>query len=1074
MIYRLVFTISAVFAVQRPHMTRRGQRRPPPPIGEIKNPLANLAQISRLPLLNGASKQILHSQPVPPKFRNSAAAAMFPSFLEKSSSPQHSLHVVPDARHDAEAAADAELSATVDFPGNCHNFVPMAGLSQTRNLNECWAACRNFQFCTQVHFVKGKCFVAQGISYDFGIRVNSDGVCRSLTDLGMVNFLKQRNALDLALPSFAQLPSEDTYTLVQPRLETSQLRITTPSFFLCQSSCLDKTWCRISVWLDVNVSGKREKICMFGSAVILGETASREKCEKSTCVKNVCSGQTCLIAEKNPADFGKVPVSLKIADDAVAEEEKVCECVTSSCTASCHRESEISCIDKCANTEGCKIAAVQQNLGKISCFLSTATAVAHVHEKLDFTFFARPETLAISKPQTFAETGLPSNVQQLSGGSCKTFHAISILPNAAFFTAASADECWSLCNQQNSFCTQVEYNPSVGGLCVLGDAISTKTNAMVDGTQCISLMAPADQINGLPGFVVSNSLVGTKPGFWFPNAAPGILANSLEECQNMLQISDDVNARYGGFLTCSSVNQNCPQSPPHPDCALCSSCTTAACSSGVCRISSTAQSAALPCLGDACEFFEISKPGYLLTPGKSAVSNSGILCSGTGIANAAPDCSFPVDSLWTCQHVCSQNPGCIAGVYTDGEAKHCALSKGINATETVCSDCAFFKVAGLGTPVSLSVTGQNFADWARGNVSQPMVFGYGSCPTFNMVGNPISIPLPLPVDETPHQFCMKACKAETNCVSFQLQGYQNAGSCSLGNSTWTQCDSITCVLSSVISALNEDEGNEALICFSYTASPVLGLLASPDLGNLNLGIPAVSLFNNRMKRFSLANTANAGKLLLTRSLEDCQSQVKSRGYPTGTWQPCPSMVAYCRNPDGSPTAAAGNLNSELGSTCQSCSSVNVSSTQPSVPFASNWGVCKFGALVEAASTRCVPEPCFSFEVGDDDFDIISQTISPFLDSAGRVRGNILMAPGILKAVSLAECQKSCLNSSGCLYGHYEPATAGAGNCYLTAQQARDGSGGVRLCTPHTQGCAASVPIANACTGASCIVFGKII
>ena len=1075
MIFRLYVTLTAVFAVQRPHMTKRGQRRTPPPIGELKNPMAQLSQISRLPLLNGANKQILSSQPIPPKFKNSPAAALFPSFLEISS-PVHFLHALtPDARHDAEASADAETSATVDFPGNCHNFVPMAGLSQTRNLNECWDACKNFQFCTQVHFVKGKCFLAQGISYSFGARLNSDGFCRSLTDLGMVNFLKIRNSQDLALPSFAQLPSEDTYTLVQPKLESSQLRVTTPSFFLCQSSCLDKTWCRVAVWLDVNVSGNREKICMFGSAVVFGENQmSHEKCEKSTCVKNVCSGQTCLIAEKNPGDFGKVPVSLKIADDAIAAEEKICECVTPSCTTSCLRESEISCMSLCSNTEGCRFAAVQQNLGKVSCFLSTSAAVAHVHDKLDFSFFARPETLAISKPMTFAQsTALPGNVQKLAGGSCKTFHPISILPNAAFFTAASADECWSLCSQLSSFCTQVEYNPT--GLCVLGDAIATKTNGVTDGTQCLSLMAPPDQVNGLPGFIVSNSIIGTQPGFWFPNAAPAVLANSLEECQNNLQISTEGNARFGGFLPCSSVNQNCASSPNHPDCALCSSCTTAACSSGVCRISSSTPSPALACLGDACEFFEISRPGYLLKPGRNAISTSGLLCSGAGIASASPDCSFAVDSLWTCQNLCNQNPGCVAGLYTNGDAKTCTLSTGLNSTSSACSDCAFFESAGLGHPVPLSVTGTNFADWARGNISQPMMFDFGACQTLKMVGNPIAIPLPLPAGDQPHEFCMNACKAETNCVAIQLQGYQNSGKCSLGNSTWSQCDTITCVLSSVITDSSPDDNDESFVCLSYTASPVLGLMASPDLGNFNLGIPAYSLFNNRMKRFSYANTANSGKLLLTRSLEDCQSQAKSRDYPTGTWQPCPSMAAYCQNPDGTPTAAvASNPTSELATTCQRCLAVNVSSSQPSVPFAANWGVCKYGSVVETGSTRCVPEPCFSFEGGNDDFDIISQSISPFLDNNGQVRGNILMGPGILKTATLGECEEKCIQAKGCLYGHYEPATAGAGNCYLTAQEARDGTDGARLCTPQVKGCAPSVPIANACTAASCIVFAKII
>jgi len=406
---RIAILTTSVLAVQRPHLSRH-LHRAPAPIGELHSNLLRGEGIAKLPVLNGDKTKVLVSQTIPPKFINSETAVKFSLLEIPNLRSLHGLPAMADARHDAESMAESEISSTVDFPGNCHNFIPMAGLSTAKNLEECWDACRNFQFCTQVHFTRGNCFVAQGISQSLGQISRSEGTCRSLSDLGMLSFLKSRKSADLALPSFTQLPSEERFLLVQPKLESSMIRVITPSFFQCQSACLDRSWCRAAVWLDLAVSGESEKICMFGSSLIAesSETDSHEKCLNNICLRNICGDQTCLIAEKNSGDFGRVLTPLQMSEEAVSVEDKVCECMTEGCTNSCRREAEASCVSRCAGSADCKVAAVQKTFGKFSCFLSSAHPVSQNSQKIGFTVFARPEIKLISTSMSFSQHGKPA------------------------------------------------------------------------------------------------------------------------------------------------------------------------------------------------------------------------------------------------------------------------------------------------------------------------------------------------------------------------------------------------------------------------------------------------------------------------------------------------------------------------------------------------------------------------------------------------------------------------------------------------------------------------------------------
>ena len=161
--------------------------------------------------------------------------------------------------------------------------------------------------------------------------------------------------------------------------------------------------------------------------------------------------------------------------------------------------------------------------------------------------------------------------------------------------------------------------------------------------------------------------------------------------------------------------------------------------------------------------------------------------------------------------------------------------------------------------------------------------------------------------------------------------------CNLGENTWSTCYSITCVLSSVITPLKPQENaDESFVCFSYTASSNLQQMASLDLGSLNLGIPAYSLQNNMLSRFTWADTLNAGNLVKT----------------------------------------------------------------------------------------------------------------------------LIIQPGYFRASSLQGCMNICKQKSGCKYGHYEPATYGYGNCYLTGSEVRTLQSGVMQLTTS-----------NPCT--TCVVFWKI-
>jgi hypothetical protein len=235
-------------------------------------------------------------------------------------------------------------------------------------------------------------------------------------------------------------------------------------------------------------------------------------------------------------------------------------------------------------------------------------------------------------------------------------------------------------------------------------------------------------------------------------------------------------------------------------------------------------------------------------------------------------------------------------------------------------------------------------------------------------------------------------------------------------------DYVACATSSVITGVVTSATDEHIACFSHTANPALALMGSEDLDGLNLGIPAFVLTNARVRKFSFESVLNGERVFVTQTLEDCQSLCKANfdHCVTGTWQVCAAVKPYCPEVPG---------NDELGVTCAACAAVQVSGAV--VPFPANWGACKLASKVETFGQKCVPEPCYAFEGGDDRFEILAVTKSNLINEDGTPIARILMGGAYQLASDLLDCQARCAENKACSYGHFEPATFGYGRCLLT-------------------------------------------
>ena len=1092
-------------------------------LDKIDNIFEKLSNFEQLPTFSKG--QILQQVTVPPKFRNSPAASSF--ILPKNSLRSSFLQLAGSAKREALEYANQQKSGIVDFVGVCHDFLILATETNSGSLNDCWTHCmKNMEFCTQVHWVQGNCFLGAGVSGPRGGKEEiSRGICRSLTDLGFLELVRgERDALStatfvssltektksdivetvipaisqfstfpLTLSAFTILPSEIKYTLVQP-LSDSGSMFATPSFLFCQSACLNSDWCNVVAWLD-------GEICQLALKAISGDTVQSD-CRGMNCLANIGGTEDVILAEKD--EMFTVVNSVSGSTSSISNTFD-CKCSGEEiCLTECRRKSQRACIQLCSEKENCKFVSVgfQEFVEIQNPVNETATIVVSPQGGVDVIapprpvivtdkvecrvsgnlfnagkgkLYAHKNSPAISRSfaTTFLQSEIKSEAFHSFPGSCDIFHANLTVAGVSQFSAESADECWALCEAYSPSCSQIMYH-ALTSMCVLGDGIASNYVSSPDGTVCRS-RSDSRSPSGLSGMLLVDSVNGqTVKNRWFPSSQARGVA-SLEACQSLTKLG---NFNHGGYVSCDGVLNACLTQPTHPDCAICQLSQNG----GVCRMQALKESPEtnIPCIGN-CQFFESGIQGFQLKIGKSSLPSSpiGQLC----YVNPSPSmpqitkqangfCGFQTSSLSACQSVCQQAAGCVGGLYTDKQGlKLCSLATAISGNSTICStggvNCAWFELAGLGNVLPLTVTGTNLADANRQSIAPQAGMNFGRCAVFKALdvfkaGPPSVFAL------KPLTACANLCDLTPNCRSWQVAGAATAGSsCSVSEEgNMAGCSQITCSLSSVITGtFPAQPGDESSACFSYTANPYLASLAPASMLGVNLGVPSYYLSNARVRKFGWSDVINQNRLSLTQTLEDCQSGCKAQGSDVcagGTWQVCSSVESGCVDSDNNALLAATVPNSELFATCEACSAVNVSISQQSVAFPSSWGVCKYSRTVKENAQKCQPEPCYAFEGGDDEFIILSVSKSPFIDSDGIVISNLLMGAGYTKSASLNDCESICHRTNGCLYGHYEPMTNGYGNCFLSGQQLQTLEEGVYTLSET-----------NFCLTQNCVVFQKV-
>ena len=670
-------------------------------------------------------------------------------------------------------------------------------------------------------------------------------------------------------------------------------------------------------------------------------------------------------------------------------------------------------------------------------------------------------------------------------GSCDVFHEGLLAgsgPGVSQFSAQSVDECWKLCESisQNG-CSQIQFHLG-SNVCTLGDAIATSFSSN-PSVVCRSLdYTPATTSHGLSGMLLVSS-VGDMKGrsdIWFGGATAPQLVDSLEQCQALCKLADsgasDAVCRYGGFVECASFHSTLCMGVDgsSPDCGLCDRNP----SGGICRIPKIVvpdaqggyQAAAsqsdppTKCIGGQCRWFERGAVGYSLevaTAAHPAVNylpmSAGLICDSLtylpAAQGAAGNCFYPVESLWHCQELCSSVnrfngegiTACVGGLYADmGRGKQCRLARSRTVAGKPCdtdSSCAWFELSGDGRTAGLDQTGFDLVTEARQQSPLPFVLGKGQCQQFRALDAVITN-TPSGFQFSPFEDCSRACSFFPQCTSFQLSGSVSGGGqkgCNLLDGKDSDCTFITCALSSALSLPVPSDANTTL-CWSKTPSGTVEEgPAAIDMDNVDPGIPGFSVMNARVRKFGWTQVINQKSLVLTPSLEECQSMCRvSDGCVTGTWQACKAIEQHCVSADQPGTPQ------EVVSTCDACRNVNLSPSQPSSQFPDNLGVCKMASEVQLRTEGCFPEPCYAFEEGSENFYILSMTKSPFLLPDGSVDGLSLSykgeTGGYVKARTLSECENHCGADPSCRYGQYNPRTTGFGECYLTGAEMRVNDG----------------------------------
>jgi hypothetical protein len=781
------------------------------------------------------------------------------------------------------------------------------------------------------------------------------------------------------------------------------------------------------------------------------------------------------------------------------------------CTSLCLVETRSLCQAACASHKSGGCVAVgfyyggnrtnQMCVGFMSVPIVNSTAIG---KELDYStrlvdVFVMPQSASAASPQggSLIESGRSSLVAtRLSkflspedirpkfiqfAGPCDVFHEGVLAggsgPGLTRFKAQSIDECWRLCESySNNQCSQVQFHVSRGE-CVLGDAIG-KTFKADSSIICRTLeYTPVSSSNGLSGMIYVDSVSGMKNGEnnWFSNAAAPVLVDSIEECQALCKLADtgasDAVCRFGGYADCSAFHSTWCQGTgaTHIDCGLCDRNP----GGGVCRIpkisttggvsSSPARQGEtpIPCAGGKCKWFERGTYGYSLEVSTGIGSKinhlpqTGLICDSTsylptpqGGSAGASGCSYPVESLWHCETLCSTvnkvngKATCIGGLYSDKQGvKQCKLARFKSSNAKECNgNCGWFELAGEGRTAGLEDTGAGVAEAARNMGTNAFTMGLGPCQQFRAIDAVITN-TPSGFQYSPIEDCSRACAYFPQCSSYQITGSvsgNNRDSCDVLKGRESDCTFITCTLSSAIS-LAVPSGNNMTLCWTKTP---LGTTVSGDEDidmDIDPGIPGYITTNARVRKFGWQDVLNKDQLALTMTMEECQSMCRvSDGCVSGSWQNCQVIEQYCAS-DSAPGASQ-----ELKATCNACRNVGVDKFQQSLQFPEHLGVCKMASVVSTHAEGCWPEPCYAFEEGSENFFIMSTSKSGFLLPDGSIDKLLLNYQGepsaYVKAKSLSECEDACGADDQCKYGHYVPRTTGYGECYLTSQEIRVNDG----------------------------------
>ena len=998
-------------------------------------------------------------------------------------------------------------ASSVDFQGPCGlGYSPFTKVGGT-SLDECWSQCRVFSACTQVHFDEEarSCYLSQGISTrpaTFVLVSDSAAACRSLTPAGV------EALYGTGLPPFRLLSDTQLYL-------TSKTKVTLQIAFSlaeCESACLDSEDCHFGAWVDKAAGA---------SDCYLAESVSN-KCALNDCHKVGGDVETILF-ERNFANMiaQKDATVLDVSSGVKYSDSDSCErkCgadfdAETACLALCLVEARSACQTQCVGSGNCSaVGLMYGNRSDQNCFgfsdlprLMNRAAVAVEETKRRVDVYVLPGK-APHVPASLMEgrrsriSGMQANYLQFNGA-CDIFHEGVLLGSGAGisqFTAQSMDECWNLCvSLENGACSQVQFNPA-SSLCVLGDAIAETYVSGSSGLLCRTLSTTAKALSGML-YTDSVGDQGKKTSNWFSNAAAGVLVSSVQACQAICKMADtqaaDSVCQYGGYVACASFfSTSCggTQGRSHPDCELCRGNTE----KGVCRIpqvsgvqsgslSYTSPNSASPpiaCLGGKCVWFEKGATKFSLSSGNSVnflpQKTSGFLCdspnylpSSVKDTSSLGPCYYPVTSLWHCEKLCSlvnQNtgtvgtPACVGGLYTDSNgSKMCRLAKYRLVEGRPCTgvNCAWFELGGEGKTAGLFTTGESLADSGR-QQPLPYLMGRGACMQFRAMQAVLTKP-PKDFQFSPVEDCTRACMYFPQCSSFQLtgsvSGSTDSSACDVLAGSNSDCTFITCALSTAISLPSPTTANNTL-CYTKTPS---GLTdqgdAAIDMDDVDPGLPGYTTTNARVRKFSWTDVINQNALILSPSLEECQATCRvSDACISGSWQPCQSIQQYC-----SSTAGASP---ELVATCNACSNVNISASQPSLQFPPGLGVCKQASAVNMRTEGCSPEPCYAFEEGGENYFVLSMTKSPFIASDKSLDTSIIAYQGepgaYTRTQSAGDCENLCSLDADCKYGHFEPFSIGYGNCYLTSAEIRVSDGQTyRLKTP------------NRCSG-TCIVFIKL-